>query len=72
MYLITGVGQVSGWDGKRDEGTLAPSPDDGKTRALLVLLSSFLSLNVEKITSELCPGPPKGYKFRTGDDSGRQ
>ena len=70
--LITGDGQNSVWDQKRDEAILTLSPDYGKKRALLVLMSSFLSQNVEKITWELCPGPPKGHKFRVGGDSGRQ
>lgn len=69
---MTGDSQHSVGGQKRDEGILTPSPDYGKKRALLVHISLFLLQNVEKITSESSPGPPKGYKFRIGDDSGRQ
>lgn len=51
---------------------MTSSLDYGKKRTLLVLIILFLSQNIEKITSESCPGPPKGHKFRIGDDSGRQ
>lgn len=72
MLLITGDSQNSVWGWNRDEGILTPSPDYGKKRGPLVLIISFLSQNVEKITSESCPGLPKGHKFRIGDDSRRQ